>query len=224
MIRYTGNMKRLSHTVYGVGMAMSSFIMGKKYCTVKAAVWFAAVCIAAISAWLCISGRHTPTQSLAMIPLSTSIVVPAEQGTNVAAAAIPENSQIAAVLKPTPLLAVVRKTAPQWRTVHMRVTAYCPCPVCCGPLAQGITASGRIIRRGDRFVAAPKKYPFGTEIIVPQYNSAQPIKVLDRGGAIKGNRLDLFFPSHAKAAKWGVQYLNVKVRTNRQQEAGNQYQ
>ncbi len=32
-----------------------------------------------------------------------------------------------------------------------------------------------------------------------------------------GNRLDLFFPSHAKATKWGVKYINVKVRTDRQQ-------
>ena len=196
--------------------------MVRNFLAAKAAMWFATLCIAAISAWLCISGRHTPTQSLAMISLSTSIAVPAEQDTNVAAAAIPENSQIAAAPEPVPLPAVVKEKASPWRTVRMRVTAYCPCPVCCGPLAQGITANGRVIRPGDRFVAAPKQYPFGTEVIVPQYNRAQPIKVLDRGGAITGNHLDLFFASHAKAVKWGVKYLNVKVRTNRQREAGNQ--
>ena len=217
-------MNRLSHIVSGVGIVMNSSKMGKKFCAFKAVMWFATVCIAAILAWLCISVRHTPTQSLTMIPLSNSIVVPAEQDTSLAAAAIPEHSQIADVPKPTPLPAVVRESTSQWRTVRMRVTAYCPCSVCCGPLAEGRTANGRVIRRGDRFVAAPKHYPFGTEIIVPQYNRAQPIKVLDRGGAITGNRLDLFFPSHAKAAKWGVKYLNVKVKTNRQQEAGNQYQ
>jgi 3D (Asp-Asp-Asp) domain-containing protein len=201
---------------------MNNSKMGKTYCAVKAAIWFVAVCISTILAWLCISGRHAPTQSLAMIPLSTSVVIPAELDINFAATASSENSKITATPEPVPLPAVVKEKASQWRTVRMRVTAYCPCPVCCGPRAQGITANGRVIHRGDRFVAAPKQYPFGTEIIVPQYNHAQPIKVFDRGGAITGNRLDLFFPSHAKAAKWGVKYLSVKVRTNRQQEAENQ--
>ncbi|MDO8302326.1 MAG: 3D domain-containing protein, partial [Sedimentisphaerales bacterium] len=217
-------MNGLSHIVSGIGMVVNNSIVGKKFCAAKAAVWFAAVFIAAILAWLCISGRHTPTQSLAMIPLSTSIIVPAELDTSVAAATSPEDSQITPAPKPTPLPAVVKEKASQWRTVRMRVTAYCPCPVCCGPLAQGVTANGRVIRQGDRFVAAPKKYPFGTEIIVPRYNRDRAIKVLDRGGAITGNRLDLFFPSHTKAAKWGVKYLNVKVRANRQQKAENQYQ
>jgi 3D (Asp-Asp-Asp) domain-containing protein len=196
--------------------------MRKKYSVANAAMWFAAIGFAAILSWLCMFGRPTPARSFAMIPLSTSVAVPTEQDTSIATTANPENSRIVAVPKPTPLPAVVKETAPQWRTVRMRVTAYCPCQVCCGRLAQGITANGRVIRPGDRFAAAPKRYSFGTEIIVPQYNRERPIKVLDRGGTIKGNRLDLFFASHAKAAKWGVKYLDVKVRTNRQQEAGNQ--
>ncbi len=95
----------------------------------------------------------------------------------------------------------------------MRVTAYCSCWRCCGIFADGITANGHQIKRGDRFAAADKKYPFSTEIVVPGYNGGQPIQVLDRGRVIKGNRLDIFFASHAKAAKWGVKYLDVKVRT-----------
>jgi len=38
------------------------------------------------------------------------------------------------------------------------------------------------------------------------------VKVLDRGGAIRGSRLDVFFHSHQEALKWGVKYLDVKVR------------
>ena len=97
---------------------------------------------------------------------------------------------------------------------EMRVTAYCPCGKCCGNNNDRKTASGHKIRRGDVFVAADKKYPFGTEVIVPGYNKSRPVKVLDRGYAIKGDRMDVFFDSHRKARNWGVQYLSVKVLTN----------
>jgi len=100
-----------------------------------------------------------------------------------------------------------------WRAVRMRVTAYCPCRRCCGRYSDRKTASGYKIRRGDTFVAADRRYPFGTEMIVPGYNNSKPVKVLDRGRVIRGNRLDVFFDSHRKARKWGVKYLSVKVRT-----------
>ena len=94
----------------------------------------------------------------------------------------------------------------------MRVTAYCPCSKCCGKYADGVTANGYRIRSGDTLAAADKKFSFGTEMIVPGYNNEMPIKVLDRGGAIRGNKLDVLFGSHKQAQKWGVRYLDVKVR------------
>jgi 3D (Asp-Asp-Asp) domain-containing protein len=100
----------------------------------------------------------------------------------------------------------------EWQTVRMRVTAYCPCPKCCGKYSDGQTACGHKIRPGDAFVAADSKYGFGTEMLVTGYNSGEPVKVLDRGGAIRGDRLDVFFNSHEEALEWGVKYLDVKVR------------
>ena len=96
-------------------------------------------------------------------------------------------------------------------TVSMKVTAYCPCTKCCGTDSPGITANGHKIKPGDVFVAADKRYTFGTELIVTGYNKAQPVKVLDRGGAIKGNRIDVFFHTHQEALEWGVQYIDVKI-------------
>ncbi|NQT02561.1 MAG: 3D domain-containing protein [Planctomycetes bacterium] len=93
----------------------------------------------------------------------------------------------------------------------MRVTAYCPCPRCCGEYSDGITACGHEIQPDDTFVAADRRYPFGTEMLIPGYSNSQPVKVLDRGGAIKGNRLDVFFASHEEALEWGVKYLDVNV-------------
>ena len=99
---------------------------------------------------------------------------------------------------------------PKKLIIPMRVTAYCPCKKCCGKWADGTTASGYKIQPGDVLVAADKRYPFGTRMIIPGYADNQPVKVLDRGGSIKGNRLDVFFHTHQEALEWGVKE-NVPV-------------
>lgn len=100
----------------------------------------------------------------------------------------------------------------QGRVMWMEVTAYCPCPKCCGPKAAGITASGKPVSYNQgRFVAADTSIlPFGTKVQIPGY-ADQPVEVIDRGGAIKGNKLDVFFPSHEQAKSWGRQIIPVVV-------------
>lgn len=99
------------------------------------------------------------------------------------------------------------------RTLKMEVTGYCPCPKCCGPGANGVTASGRpVSHNGGRFVAADKTvFGFGRRLIVPGYAGERPVPVLDRGGAIKGLKLDVFFPTHDQAKQWGRKFLDVQV-------------
>ena len=109
---------------------------------------------------------------------------------------------------------IVVEDPSHWQVVRMKVTAYCPCRICCGRHANGITACNHRIRPGDTFVAADKYYGFGTEMIIPGYNQNQAVEVKDRGRLIKGNRLDVFFHSHRTAKKWGVKYLNVLVRVD----------
>ena len=98
-------------------------------------------------------------------------------------------------------------------TEMMEVTAYCPCEKCCGKNARGITASGKPVSyNGGRFVAADTRVlPFGSMLRIPQYHGEAIVEVIDRGGAIKGNKIDVFFTSHAEARKWGRQRLPVKV-------------
>lgn len=100
----------------------------------------------------------------------------------------------------------------EWKTVRMKVTAYCPCSLCCGDSSDGITASGHVIESGDCFAAADAGMPFGTELIIPGYNGDNPVKVMDRGSAIYGEKLDIFFTTHWRAKQWGVRYLEVKVK------------
>ena len=91
-----------------------------------------------------------------------------------------------------------------------RVTAYCPCERCCNKKpshpAYGITASGT--RADHRLVAAPRKFPFGTVMTIPGYGT---VRVEDRGGAIRGDRLDVFFPTHEEALVWGARWLDVDI-------------
>lgn len=103
--------------------------------------------------------------------------------------------------------------APKVHTIKMVVTAYCPCTKCCGKNAQGITASGkRVSHNNGRFVAADTKIlPFGKKLVIPGYHEGTPVEVLDTGSAIKGKRLDVYFPSHQKALEWGKRSLDVTV-------------
>lgn len=93
----------------------------------------------------------------------------------------------------------------------IKVTAFCPCEICCGKWADGQTASGYWIQPNDRFVAAPKHIPFGTKFIVPGYNDDKPVEVKDRGGAITVDRLDVYFSTHQAAKNWGVKYIEVRA-------------
>lgn len=86
-----------------------------------------------------------------------------------------------------------------------KVTAYCPCSKCCGK-ASGRTASGTTATAG-RTVAASGKFAFGTKLNI----GGHIYTVEDRGGAVTGNKIDIFVNTHAEALQWGVRYLPVSV-------------
>ena len=99
------------------------------------------------------------------------------------------------------------------RTLTMEVTAYCPCRKCCGKNARGLTASGfKVTHNAGLFVAADTALlPFHTKLLVPGYAGEKAVPVLDRGGAIKGNRIDVFFASHQEALQWGRRTIEVTI-------------
>ncbi len=99
------------------------------------------------------------------------------------------------------------------RVMLMEVTAYCACKKCCGPKAIGLTASGKSVRyNGGRFVAADTDVlPFGTMLKIPGYAGGRPVEVVDRGSAIKGGRLDVYFSSHEAAKEFGRRWIAVTV-------------
>lgn len=99
------------------------------------------------------------------------------------------------------------------RTIWMTVTAYSPDHRSCGKWADGRTATNHSVwTNAMRLVAADTKIlPFGSLVSVPGYADSEVVPVLDRGGAIKGHRLDVLYATHQIARKWGVQRLPVVV-------------
>lgn len=86
-----------------------------------------------------------------------------------------------------------------------KVTAYCACMQCCGK-TNGITASGTRAT-ANRTIAAPRTFSFGTKVVI----NGVTYTVEDRGGAIQGNRIDVYMDTHSQALAWGVRYLYVDV-------------
>lgn len=112
-----------------------------------------------------------------------------------------ENLQV----KEAPLQDPFPEPERQYYTATFETTAYCACAQCCGK-SDGITASGTYATQG-RTIAAPSNYAFGTEIEI----NGNVYVVEDRGGAIKGNRIDIFFDSHSEANNYGRRTIEGKV-------------
>ncbi len=83
-------------------------------------------------------------------------------------------------------------------------TGYCPCARCCGKV-NGITASGVAARANHTIAADTRVLPFGSQVVV----NGTVYTVEDRGGAIQGNRIDIFFASHQEALNYGKRYVKV---------------
>ncbi|MDF1861670.1 MAG: 3D domain-containing protein [Verrucomicrobiales bacterium] len=72
----------------------------------------------------------------------------------------------------------------------------------------GVTASGTKAKPGRTIAADTNVFPFGTRLKIPGYGWGT---VEDRGGAIQGQRIDLFFRTHKEALKWGRKTVTVQV-------------
>lgn len=90
--------------------------------------------------------------------------------------------------------------------IKFTATFYDNCIQCCGKTT-GRTAMGTIATAG-RTVAMPSSYKFGTKI---QIKGMGTYVVEDRGGAIQGNRIDIFVNSHAEALRMGRKTVYLKV-------------
>lgn len=99
------------------------------------------------------------------------------------------------------------------KTIYMTVTGYSPDARSCGKYADNNTATMHSVwTNGMNLVAAdPRVLPYWSMISIPGYADGDVVPVLDCGGAIKGNRLDLLYPTHELALQWGIRELPITV-------------
>lgn len=87
------------------------------------------------------------------------------------------------------------------------ITYYCPCEQCCLK-TDGITATGTKAEEGRTIAVDPDIIPLGTEVII----NGHTYTAEDIGGAIQGNRVDIFVESHQRALELGIDVAEVKVK------------
>lgn len=106
----------------------------------------------------------------------------------------------------------VPEPEPEW--IEAVATAYCPCERCCGSWAlnrpDGIvyTASGAEAEEDVTIAADWSVYSPGTILYIEGIGERT---VQDRGGAISGQKIDVFFNSHEDALRFGRQEVRIKV-------------
>jgi 3D (Asp-Asp-Asp) domain-containing protein len=87
-----------------------------------------------------------------------------------------------------------------------KITYYCPCTSCSGEWGYS-TATGVRAEEGRTIAVDPKVIPYGSKVTI---NGHEYIAE-DCGGAIKGNKIDIFIEDHDKANSLGVDYYEVYV-------------
>ena len=103
------------------------------------------------------------------------------------------------------------KQAPQWSSLPkekfiINASAYTAAADECGK-TDGITASGLKVQE-KRTLACPPQYPFGAKIKIDGFGI---FTCEDRGGAIKGNKFDIYVETKTEAFAFGRRNLTAEV-------------
>lgn len=88
----------------------------------------------------------------------------------------------------------------------INATAYTAAADECGK-SDGITASGLKVKENET-IACPSPFPFGTKIYIEGLGTRV---CEDRGGAIKGNHIDVYMETKAEAFQFGRRMLEAEV-------------
>ena len=86
------------------------------------------------------------------------------------------------------------------KEMKVRATAYCNDP---------ITSTGKKPRPYHTIAVDPKVIPYGTRVYIPEFNKVFIAE--DCGGAIKGNRIDIYMNNEYECRQWGVRNITIII-------------
>lgn len=86
-----------------------------------------------------------------------------------------------------------------------KITHYCPCSICCGPWANGVTSTGVTATTNRTIAVDPTQIPYGSKVVI----NGQVYVAEDCGGAIKHNCIDIYVATHQEGEDKGVYYTDV---------------
>lgn len=86
------------------------------------------------------------------------------------------------------------------KEMKVRATAYCNDP---------ITSTGKKPRPYHTLAVDPKVIPYGTRVYIPEFNKVFIAE--DCGGAIKGNRIDIYMNNEYECRQWGVRNITIII-------------
>ncbi|AYJ75166.1 putative cell wall binding protein [Bacillus phage BSP36] len=101
------------------------------------------------------------------------------------------------------------QTATQTNSQSLTVVATAYTAYCAG--CSGVTATGVNLKAnpGQKVIAVdPNVIPLGSRVYVEGYGEAI---AADTGGAIKGNRIDVFIPSQSEAVNYGRKTVKINI-------------
>ena len=93
------------------------------------------------------------------------------------------------------------------KEIYVTSTAYtASCNGCSGTTATGVNLHAN--PNAKVIAVDPRVIPLGSKVYVDGYGYAI---ASDTGGAIKGNKIDVFFPSKSDAYRWGRKTVKIKI-------------
>lgn len=104
---------------------------------------------------------------------------------------------------------IIKKGAKEEHIVTSRINNSKQISVVATAYATGsITSTGTKPKWGT-IAVDPKVIPYGTKIYIPKFNMTFTAE--DCGGAIKGNKIDIFMASKKDAYSWGKQKIDIYI-------------
>jgi len=95
--------------------------------------------------------------------------------------------------------------------LEFNITAYCPCSICCGVHADGITASGTRVKEGRTIAVDPEVIPLGSRVIVEGFDTVFIAEDTGNPKYMSGKRIDIYLSDHDAALKFGREDRKVWV-------------